>query len=65
MKNFKEGDKVVMFNCMEANHPSNYGKIWECESDSYKSKSISDTELVFLKGFSGSFSCKYLQLIKL
>lgn len=63
MKNFKKGDKVVMFDCGEAKH--NNGKIWECFDDSYIDKKTNgNPELVFLKGFSGSFYCKYLQLVK-
>jgi hypothetical protein len=61
MKNLKKGDKVVMFECMEAKHESNYGKVWECTCDSYDNYG---NEVVFLKGFSGFFSCKYLQLVK-
>ena len=64
MKNFKKGDKVVMFDCMEAKNPKNYGKIWECETDSFKRSSKSN-EVVFLKGFSGSFHCRFLQLVKI
>ena len=61
---FKKGDKVVMHSCGEANFPKYYGKLWTCESDSFKrSKNIS--EVVFLEGFSGSFVCKYLQLVKI
>ena len=69
LKNFKKEDKVVMFDCMEANHPDNYGKVWECETDSFQRDSKLPKnkvpEIVFLKGFSGSFWCKYLQLVKL
>ena len=64
LKNFKKGNHVVMFNCMEAKHPNNYGKIWECETDSFERNQASG-EKVFLKGFSGSFSCKYLQFLDL
>ncbi|MCD8435858.1 hypothetical protein LNJ03_11195 [Tenacibaculum dicentrarchi] len=56
---FKKGDKVMMFNCMEAMGYDNSGKIWECESDSSKKNKNSD-ELVFLKGYSGSFCCRFL-----
>ncbi len=61
MKNFKEGDKVVMHTCIEADHYD--GKIWECRSDSYIDKS--GNEVVFLKDFSGSFFCKFLQKINI
>ena len=63
LKKFKTGDKVVMFDCMEANASVNYGKVWECESDSFK-REVRSREVVFLKGYSGSFWCKYLQLVK-
>ncbi len=59
----KKGDKVVMHSCMEANNPKYYGKVWTCQNDSYKNSSGS--ELVFLEGFSGSFSVDFLQLVKL
>ena len=52
----KKGDKVVMFNCGEADHYSN--KVWECMTDSFNQ---SGSDLVFLNGFSGSFSTKYLK----
>lgn len=51
----KKGDKVIMINCGEANFYK--GKIWECETHSF---SQIGNELVFLKGFSGSFLTKYL-----
>ena len=60
-KKFKNGNKVVMFDCMEAKHIDNYGKIWDCSSDSFMS--ASNSEVVFLKGFSGCFSCEFLQLV--
>ncbi len=59
-KNFLKGDKVVMHSCIESNG-KNYGKIWTCESDSFFR---GNSEKVFLDGFSGSFSCKCLQLVK-
>lgn len=58
---FKKGDFVVMHSCGEANFPQNKGVVWECETDSFIS---SGCEKVFLKGFSGSFSTKYLTLCK-
>ena len=58
-KTFRKGDKVVMHSCGEAGH--HRGKIWECQTDSYKNRSGSN--VVFLKGFSGSFSCNYLQIV--
>jgi hypothetical protein len=59
---FKKGDNVVMHSCYEATFPEYNGKIWTCQTDSFKSKSGSD--VVFLEGFSGSFSSKYLQIVK-
>jgi len=64
LKNFKKGQKVVMFDCMEARHPKNYGKLWTIESDSFQ-REKNTSEVVFLEGFSGSFSCGYLQLVKI
>ena len=68
LKNFKKGDKVVMFDCMEATLKKNYGRIWECAEDSFQhaftGTTIEQPELVFLKGFSGTFWCKYLQVVK-
>lgn len=58
---FKKGDKVVMHSCGEASVYK--GKIWKCQTDSYKDRGGSD--VVFLEGFSGCFSCKFLQLVKL
>lgn len=60
---FKSGDKVVMHNCYEASFKRNKGKVWTCETDSFKDKSNED--VVFLKGFSGSFCCEYLRLSEL
>lgn len=59
----KKGDKVVMHSCGEAEFPKYKGKIWECEDNSFMSKS--GCEVVFLKGFSGTFITKYLQIVKL
>ena len=57
-KYITENNKVVMFNCGEADHYPN--KVWECMTNSFTQ---SGSELVFLKGFSGSFSTKYLKHI--
>lgn len=64
LKNFKDGDQVVMFDCMEANNPKNYGKLWTCEGESFV-RDKGNPEVVFLKGFSGSFHCRYLQIVNL
>lgn len=69
LKNFKKGDQVVMFDCMEANASVNYGKLWTCAGDSFQRDSnnsgIEQPEVVFLEGYSGSFWCRYLQLVKI
>jgi hypothetical protein len=52
-----------MHSCGEATFPENKGKIWKCLTDSFKSKS--DTDVVFLDGYSGSFITKYLQSVYL
>ena len=57
---FNKEDKVIMFDCMEAGRPNNKNKVWECDTDSFMSRSSS--EVVFLKGYSGYFLCKYLKL---
>ena len=59
---FKKGDKVLMHSCIEANEKDHKGKVWECKTDSFLSKSNSD--VVFLNGFSGYFYTKYLQIVK-
>jgi len=52
----KKGDKVLMYNCLEAH---SYGeKVWTCRTDSFER---AGSELVFLKGFPGSFYCEFLQ----
>ena len=53
---FKDGDKVIMFNCGEAEYYPN--KVWICMSNSFKQ---GQSDLVSLHGFSGSFSTKYLK----
>lgn len=58
---FEKGEKVVMHTCGEASFYR--GKIWECQTDSYKNRGGSD--VVFLKGFSGCFSAKFLQKVQL
>lgn len=60
---FKKGDIVVMHSCLESKYKNN-GKLWVCDCDSFYRENGTD-EKMFLKGFSGSFSCKYLQLVKL
>lgn len=53
-----KGEKVVMHTCGEAEHYK--GHIWECSSNSWNN---GHSELVFLKGFSGNFITKYLQVV--
>ena len=60
---FNKGDKVVMHSCGEANFPKYKGKIWTCKTDSYIDKSKED--VVFLDGFSGCFSSRFLQVVSM
>jgi len=55
----KKGDKVVMHTCIEAEQ--NHSKIWQCAGDSWNSEG---SEKVMLYGFSGSFLCCHLQVVK-
>lgn len=54
----KKGQHVVMHTCAEAS--SYNGKIWKTSSDSYDN---TRREVVFLEGFSGSFSTDYLAVV--
>ena len=47
MRQLKNGDKVVMHTCIEAERYE--GKVWTCRTDSYVSKC--GEEVVFLEGF--------------
>ena len=58
----KKGDRVVMHTCMESKG-ENFGKIWTCRTDSFKNDA--GIEVVFLDGFSGYFSTKFLQPVSL
>ena len=58
---FKKDDTVVMHSCGEASFYK--GKIWTCLTDSYLDRG--KQEVVFIEGFSGCFSAKYLQLVEL
>ena len=60
---FKKGDKVVMHTCYEASLPKYNGKIWECQTDSYKDRGGQD--VVFLRGFSGCFAAEFLQKVQM
>lgn len=55
---FKQGDLVVMQNCMEAANPKQ--KVWKCRTDSYPA-ATKDT-VVFLENYSGYFLCYFLRL---
>jgi hypothetical protein len=55
----RKGDTVVMHTCGEAEHYE--GQLWICETDEFKSSS--GTMVVFLEGFSGYFTTKYLQKV--
>jgi hypothetical protein len=48
-----------MHSCGEANFYK--GKIWKCQTDSYLDRG--KQEVVFIEGFSGCFSAKYLQRV--
>ena len=54
-----KGDKVVMHDCMEAHGRENV--VWECICDSYE---MCSTEVVFLKGYSGSFDTEFLRKVE-
>jgi hypothetical protein len=56
----KKGDKVVMHTCGEAEHYE--GQIWNVTSNEWE---LCGSKVVMLKGFSGAFSCEYLQKIDL
>lgn len=58
---FKKGDTVVMHSCGEAKCKEYKGKLWTCQTDSYLDRC--NQEVVFLNGFSGCFSVKYLQFV--
>ena len=54
-----KGDKVVMHDCMEAHGRENV--VWECICDSHE---MCGSEVVFLKGYSGSFDTEFLRKVK-
>jgi hypothetical protein len=57
----KKGDTVVMQNCAEAKFPKYKLKVWTCQTDSFLDRA--QQEVVFLEGFSGYFSTKFLKAI--
>lgn len=56
----KEGDKVIMVNCGEAERYKD--KIWVCRTDSFFPKNYPTEEVVMLEGFAGWFLCKFLKI---
>lgn len=56
-----------MHTCHESTLPQYKGKIWNCQTDSYKrgNEDIGFQELVFLEGFSGAFAANFLALVKI
>lgn len=57
----KKGDIVVMHTCGEAKEHD--GELWTCKGDEFISSS--GYPVVFLEGYSGYFSVKYLQKVKI
>lgn len=60
---FKVGDNVVMHTCYEASMQKYKDKLWVCQTDSFLSKGKED--VVFLEGFCGYFSTKFLQRVQI
>jgi len=58
LKKNNKVDRVVMFDCMEAKHLTNYGKVWDMKAIHFEE--IANSQ----KGGSGSFHCRLLQIIK-
>ncbi|MBM7607555.1 hypothetical protein JOD29_000799 [Lysinibacillus composti] len=63
VKPLKEGDKVVMHTCIEAEKYD--GILWTCATDEFKHHPNHDYTVIMLKGFSGSFATKYLQKVNI
>lgn len=61
LKNFKDGDKVVMHTCLEATFEKNKDKVWTCQGDSFIARS--GVEVVFLEGYRGYFSAEFLRKV--
>jgi hypothetical protein len=57
-KTLKKGDNVVMHNCIEADDPENKNKIFTCQTSSFLDRG--KEEVVFLEGYSGYFSTRFL-----
>lgn len=60
----KQGDKVVMHTCIESEKYN--GRVWTCRTDEYtRGEGVYKQNLVFLEGFSGSFSTEFLQKVNI
>lgn len=60
----KQGDKVVIHTCLESERYN--GKIWTCKTDEFiRGEGVYKQNLIFLEGFSGSFSTDYLQKVNI
>lgn len=55
----KQGDKVIMVNCLEAEKYK--GKVWEVRSEPWN---LCGTEVVLLRGKSGGFATDFLQKVE-
>ncbi|AIW03678.1 hypothetical protein CPT_Pascal43 [Bacillus phage Pascal] len=62
MPGLKKGDKVVMHTCGEAAYHD--GKIWTCRTNEEKA-GWTGSNVVWLEDYSGAFSTKFLQRVKL
>ena len=56
-----KGDKVVMHTCMEAEFHE--GIVWNVSYEEFTRKGYGQHSIVFLEGFSGSFSTEYLRKV--
>ncbi|WP_196243730.1 hypothetical protein [Lysinibacillus sphaericus] len=56
-----KGDKVVMENCMEAKFHE--GVVWNVTYEEFTRKGYGQRPVVFLEGFSGSFTTDYLRKV--
>ncbi|MEK8212524.1 hypothetical protein [Paenibacillus sp. FSL L8-0463] len=62
----KQGDRVVMHSCIEAEDPNNYGKVWTCRTDQFtRGKGMTAQDSVFLEGYGSSFAPEFLQKVSL
>ena len=56
---FRKGDIVTMHTCHESTIEKYKDKVWICQTGSFLDRSKQDA--VFIEGFSGCFSAKYLK----